>query len=202
MKKSFLSTSLAIAALGFSISVFAESKIEEGKYNIDPMHSKVSFEIPHLVISSVEGSFKQFGGVIDLNKDFAKSKADVAVEIASIDTGVKDRDDHLKSPDFFDQAKHAQMTFKSKKISGKAEDFKLTGDLTIKGVTKSVTFEGKFLGNVTDGYGNRKAAFKATTKINRKDFGLTWGKMVEAGPVVGDEVEIKLNVQAAKEVKK
>lgn len=196
--RSFITTTLISLAL--TSTAFAASKLEAGRYNIDPIHSKVGFEIPHLVISSVEGTFKTFSGVISVDEKFDKTKLEADVDIASIDTGVADRDKHLKSPDFFDVAKFPKMTFKSTSISGKAESFKLTGDLTLKGKTKKVTFDTVYKGTVADAYGNLKAAFVGTTKINRKDFDLTWGKVVEAGPVVGDEVTIELKIQAAKEV--
>ena len=178
----------------------AADKMEAGKYNIDPMHSKVGFEVPHLVISSVEGKFKTFSGVLVLDEKFEKSKLDAEVDISSIDTSVKDRDDHLKSPDFFDAATYPKMTFKSTSISGKAEKFKMTGDLTLRGKTQKVVFDGTYKGTAKDAFGNIKAAFSATAKISRKDFGLLWNKAVEVGPVVGDIITIDLKIQAAKEV--
>ncbi|MEQ1721791.1 MAG: YceI family protein [Pseudobdellovibrio sp.] len=176
---------------------FASAKLASGKYNIDPMHSKVGFEIAHLVISSVEGKFKTFSGTITVDEKFEKKKLDADIEIASIDTSVNDRDAHLKSPDFFDADKYPKMTFKSSAIKGTPESFKLIGDLTIKGKTKKVTFESVYKGTVADAYGNQKAAFVATTKINRRDFDLTWSNLVEAGPIVGDEVTLELKIQAA-----
>lgn len=189
-----------IAALALTLPGLSTAQAES-KYEIDPAHSKVGFEVPHLVISSVEGKFTDFKGTVELNeKDFARSKVTAEVNVSSIDTGVKKRDDHLRSKDFFEVAKHPKMKFVSKKVVGKKSNFKMTGDLTIKGKTKPVTFEGKYLGTVKDGYGNLKAAFNASAKIKRKDFGLTWDNMVEAGPVVGDEVTISLKVQAAKPI--
>lgn len=193
--KSVLSA-LITSAL-FASPSFAGGKYAAGTYNVDPMHSKIGFEIPHLVISTVEGKFDKYEGSIELADKFEKSRVNVAIDMSSIDTGVAKRDDHLKSPDFFDIAKHPQMKFESTGISGSPENFKVTGNLTIKGVTKKVTLDGKYLGTVKDGYGNDKAAFQAKTKINRKDFGLTWNQMVEAGPAVGDEVTIDLRIQAA-----
>lgn len=183
-------------SLVFTSTAYAQ---QTGTYDIDPMHSKVGFEIPHLVISTVDGKFTEFSGTIDLNaKDFNKSKVKASINVNSIDTGVKKRDDHLRSQDFFEVAKYPSMKFISQKISGDQKKFKMTGDLTIKGTTKKVTFDGKYLGTVKDGYGNLKTAFKAETKVDRKDFGLKWNSMVEAGPVVGDEVKISLTIQAAK----
>lgn len=176
---------------------------DSGTYQVDPMHSKVGFEISHLVISSVEGKFTDFSGSIILNDEsFEKSKFKSEVQVNSIDTGVKKRDDHLRSKDFFEVSKHPIMKFESYKIQGKKNKFKLIGDLTIKGIKKRVTFDGKYLGTVKDGYGNLKAAFKAQATIKRQDFGLTWSSVIEAGPVVGDDVTISLNIQAAKPLEK
>ena len=180
----------------------AEKKLEAAKYNVDTMHSSVLFEIPHLVISTVEGKFKAYSGVVLIDPKFNKSSLEAEVDVASIDTAVADRDTHLKSPDFFDVAKYPKMKFKSTAITGTEKAFKVTGDLTIRDVTKKVTFSGSYKGTVTDGYGNSKAAFVVSTKINRQDFGLKWSNMVEAGPVVGNEVTITLKIQAAKEVAK
>lgn len=176
----------------------AESKLEKGSYQIDPMHSKVGFEIAHLVISTVEGKFKVYSGSVEVAEKFEKSKVEAEADIGSIDTGVEKRDGHLKSADFFDAEKFPKMSFKSSEISGKPESFKMTGDLTIKGKTKKVTFDSKYLGSAVDGYGNLKAAFVAHTKISRKEFGLTWNQAVEVGPVVGDEVSIELKIQAGR----
>jgi polyisoprenoid-binding protein YceI len=188
-----------VAGLLLSLSaVAAPKKYEAASYAVDPMHSKVGFEIPHLVISSVEGRFNTFEGTFDLNDTFTKSTFKTSVDVSSIDTGEKKRDEHLVSPDFFDAAKFPKMTFESTEIKGTADAFKLVGNLSIHGVTKKVTFDGKYLGSVVDGYGNQKVAFQAKSKINRKDFGLTWSQAVEAGPVVGDTVEVSLNIQAGK----
>lgn len=195
-----LLTSFLITLTLTNTSSAGTASLEAGKYNIDPMHSKVGFEVAHLVIATVEGKFKTFSGVIMIDEKFENSRLDAEVDISSIDTSVKDRDDHLKSPDFFDVTKFPKMTFKSTSISGKPESFKLTGDLTLKGKTKKVTFDATYKGTATDAYKNIKAAFTATTKISRKEFGLNWSKLVEVGPVVGDEITIDLKIQAAKEV--
>ena len=207
--KQTLLIALAISTLGFTAQAADKAKTKEapkaaastsqaGKYALDESHSKVGFEIPHLVISSVEGRFTKFDGEIELGEKFTDSKVTANIDINSIDTSNGDRDKHLKSADFFDVTKYPKMTFKSKKITGNEKSFKVVGDLTIKDVTKEVTLDGKFLGVVKDAYGNDKAAFNASTKINRQEFNLKWGKMVEAGPAVGDEVTITLKVQAAK----
>jgi polyisoprenoid-binding protein YceI len=187
---------MLLAAAALSFNVFAEAKYKAAVYNIDPAHSKVSFEVTHLVISTVEGNFKTFDGAIDLKDKFDKSSVKANVDVTSIDTGTTKRDDHLRSPDFFDATKFPKMTFESTEIKGTPEDFKLTGNLTMHGVTKKVTFEGKFGGQVNDGYGNDKVGFTAKTVIKRQDFGLKWNKAVEAGPVVGDDVTIILRAEA------
>lgn len=201
---------LAISTLGLTTQAAEKANSKEtpkaaaaatsqaGKYALDESHSKVGFEIPHLVISSVEGRFTKFEGEIELAEKFTDSKVNTSIDVSTIDTSNADRDKHLKSADFFDIAKYPKMTFKSKKITGTNDNFKVVGDLTIKDVTKEVTLTGKFLGVAKDAYGNDKAAFNASTKISRQEFGLKWSKMVEVGPVVGDEVTITLKVQGAK----
>jgi polyisoprenoid-binding protein YceI len=170
---------------------------------VDDAHSKVGFEIPHLVVSTVEGRFAKFGGTFDFDPDAigkdpaaaGKFKLDAWADTASIDTGVKKRDDHLRSPDFFDAKKFPKLTFKSKSVSDVTEKgFKMTGDLTMHGVTKEVAFDVKYKGKVM---ANDKlhVAFEAKTSVKRKDFGLMWNNVVEAGPVVGDEADITLKVE-------
>ncbi|MFN3453780.1 MAG: YceI family protein [Pseudobdellovibrio sp.] len=195
---------VAFAVATLSMSAFAKTKeaakteSNVGTYTLDAAHSKVGFEIPHLVISTVEGRFTKFDGDFEIAKKFTDSKVTANIDINSIDTANADRDKHLKSADFFDVEKYPKMTFKSKKITGSEKNFKIVGDLTIKDVTKEVTFDGKYLGNVADAFGNTKAAFTATTKINRQQFNLKWSKLAEAGPVVGDEVTISLKIQGTK----
>lgn len=176
----------------------AARKIPAGTFDIDAAHSKVGFEIPHLVISTVEGRFTQFDGKVNVADDFAKSTVKVQVDLASIDTSNGKRDEHLRSPDFFDVKKTPKMIFESTGIQETPEGFKLLGNLTIKNVTKPVTFDAQYLGAVADGFGNDKVAFKAKTTINRKDFGLTYGNVIEAGPVIGDDVSIELKVEAGR----
>ncbi|QDK36946.1 YceI family protein [Bdellovibrio sp. NC01] len=181
-----------------SVSAFAGKTIPAGTYQIDNAHSKIGFEVPHLVIATVEGRFTKFDGTIVIDPKLEKSKANLNVDVASINTENKDRDAHLQSPDFFDAAKNPKLTFVTKKIVGSADNLKLVGDLTIKGKTKEVTLDVKYLGDVNDPFGNHKVVFNATGKINRQDFGLSWSKAVEAGPVVGDEVTLSIKVEANK----
>lgn len=187
--------------MGFtSPKAIAANKFEAGTYTIDAAHSKVGFEIPHYALLSVEGKFTKFEGTITLDEKFDKSKVTADVEISSIDTGNSKRDDHLRGPDFFNVAKNPKMTFKSTSITGSPESFKLVGPLTLNGHTETVTFDGRFLGQVVDMNKNLVAAFTAKTKISRKLFGLTWNKIVEATPVVGDEVTIDLKIESGKPV--
>lgn len=198
MNKLFIGALITFSGL----TAFAGKTIPAGTFNVDPAHSKVGFEIPHLVISTVEGQFSKFDGSITIDSKLEKSKAELNIDVSSIDTDNKDRDDHLRSADFFDVAKTPKMSFVVKKVVGTTENLKLVGDLSIKGKTKEVTLETKYLGDVNDAYGNQKIAFSAVGKINRKDFGLTWSSAVEAGPVVGDEVTLKIKIQAGRPIKK
>ena len=170
----------------------------QGKWSVDNAHSNVNFTVTHLVISEVEGHFKSFTGTIESTKpDFTDSKIDFTVDVASINTDNDMRDKHLKSDDFFNAEKFPKMTFKSvsfKKINDKK--YELSGDLTIRDVTKRVKFDVTYGGTVKDGYGNTKAGFKATATINRYDYHLKWNSVTEAGgAVVGPDVTIQLNLQ-------
>lgn len=185
-----------LSTVFMSVSVFAKD-YQAGNYQIDVAHSKVGFEIPHLVISTVEGKFTDYKGTIKLDKKFNRSKFDVVINTKSIDTSIAKRDEHLRSADFFDVEKFPEIKFVSTKVTGTPEKFTIAGNLTMKGVTKPVTLEGQYLGSVKDGFGNHKAAFSAKTTLDRKEFGLTWSNMVEAGPVVGDKVTVDLKIQAA-----
>ena len=172
------------------------------KWVIDPMHSEVQFKVKHLVISTVSGFFKSFEGTLETDgDDFEDADISFALNIDSIDTNQTQRDEHLKSPEFFDAAQYPQITFKStsfKKTDD--EEYELVGDLTVKGVTKSVKLAAEFGGSTDDFYGNTKAGFEVTGKINRKDFGLTWDGVTEAGSiVVGEDIKLLINIQFAKQ---
>lgn len=145
--KLLLSFSLLLATMS---AYSAGLELEPGRYKIDEAHTRVSFLINHFVVSQVQGRFNEVEGYFVLNKDLSKAKVEVTVPIASIDTGVEKRDEHLRSEDFFNAKKYPKMTFKSKKFQGSLDDFKVTGDLTIKDVTKEVTLNGKYTGSVKD----------------------------------------------------
>ncbi len=169
-------------------------------YKIDPAHSEVGFTVEHLMIFKVSGFFTDFAGTIEADPETKTLNAvSAAIQTTSIDTRIEKRDNHLRSPDFFDVAKHPEMTFVSKKIVGSGADIKVHGDLTIRGTTKPVVLDGAYLGENKDAWGNVRAGFAAKGKINRKDFGLLWNKLLETGGVtVGDEVETNLQIQGIK----
>lgn len=177
------------------------SLAQTSSWTLDPAHSHASFTIRHLVISNVRGDFQKLAGTVKLDeKDVTKSTVEATIDAASIDTRIADRDNHLRSPDFFDVAKYPTITFKSTKVEAAGPGkLKVTGDLTMHGVTKSVVLdvEGP-TAEVKDPWGNARRGFAGSTKIDRRDFGLTWSKLVEAGPVVGDEVKIELEGELIK----
>jgi polyisoprenoid-binding protein YceI len=181
-----------------SVSAMAAPKLEAGTYAVDAAHSKVGFEISHLVISTVEGRFDTVTGEIVMGKKVEDMRINANIDVASVSTGNADRDKHLKSPDFFDAAKFPQITFVSKSVSGPTDSLTVKGEITIHGVTKPITLLGKYTGSVVDPYGNTKIAFSGKGTLSRKAFGLVWNKAVEAGPVVGDEVTIDLRIEAGK----
>jgi polyisoprenoid-binding protein YceI len=172
------------------------------KWALDPMHSEVQFKVKHLVISTVSGFFKSFEGSLTTeNDDFEGASIDFSLDVNSIDTTQTQRDEHLKSADFFDAEQFPHISFKSSSFTKSGDDeYKLTGDLTIKGTTKPVTLDVEYGGSAADFYGNTKAGFELTGKINRKDFGLTWDGVTEAGSiVVGEDIKITINAQFAKQ---
>ena len=171
-------------------------------WNLDPVHSVAEFKVKHMMISNVKGQFTGVSGVLTFDEqDIAKSKVEASINASSINTGDQQRDAHLKSADFFDVEKYPALTFRSTGIQRTGEDeLAVAGDLTIHGVTRRVVFgvEGPTPAH-TDPWGNTCLGLSATTKINRKDFGLTWNAALEAGGIlVGDEVTITLDVQFVK----
>ena len=168
---------------------------------IDPYHSEILFKVKHLVISTVSGKFEKFeGSVITNGDDWNNAAVEFSVDIDSINTGVGDRDGHLKSADFFDSANYPKLTYKSTSFTKKGDnEFVVKGDLTIRGTTRTVELKVDFGGIMKDPYGNIKAGFELSGKINRKEFGLNWSALTEAGGmVVADDVKLSLNVELAK----
>ena len=172
-------------------------------WNIDPVHSEVTFKVKHLVISTVTGSFKKFSGKVESDKeDFSDARVQLNIDVASVDTGNEHRDGHLKSADFLDVANHPNITFVSNQITKKGDSsYELRGDFTIRGITKTVNLQVEFGGIQKDFYGNTVAGFEITSKVNRMEFGLHWNGITEAGGiVVSDEVRLFANVELVKEV--
>jgi len=171
------------------------------KWMIDPAHSEIQFKTKHLLISTVTGKFEKFNAtVLTDGENFTDARIEFSADVSSINTGVPDRDTHLKSPDFFDAINFPFLTFRSTGLKMKNdEEFVLTGDITIRGTTRPVTLEGVFGGVITDPWGTLKADFELNGKINRKEFGLHWNAMTEAGSlVVAEEVRMIMNVELAK----
>jgi polyisoprenoid-binding protein YceI len=168
---------------------------------IDPMHSEVHFKVKHLVISTVTGTFKSFEGSLETSSvDFEDASIQFSMDVNSIDTNQEQRDVHLKSADFFDADQFPKISFKSTSFKKDGDDYALIGDLTIKNVTKQVKLNVEFGGVATDFYGNDKAGFEVSGKISRKEFGLTWDGITEAGAiVVGDDIKLSMNIQLGKQ---
>lgn len=168
-------------------------------WTIDPTHSTAQFKVKHLMISNVKGGFEKLSGSLNLDdNDITRSRVDVSIDVASVNTGIKQRDDHLRSPDFFDVAKYPVMTFSSTRVEKAGPgQLKVTGNLTIKGITRPVTLHVDGLTpEVKDPWGHGRRGASATTTINRRDFGVTWNKSMDnGGVVVGEEVGITLDVE-------
>jgi polyisoprenoid-binding protein YceI len=172
------------------------------KWTIDTAHSEVGFKVRHLVISTASGKFTSFEGTVDADQDdFSDAKVSFSADIESIHTGNEQRDGHLKSPDFFDAANHPKLTFVSTGVTRKkGNDYTISGNLTIKSVTKPVDLDVEFGGTQKDFYGRTIAGFEINGKINRQDYGLTWSAVTETGGiVVADEVKLHINAELVKE---
>ncbi len=176
--------------------------MQKTNWKIDPMHSEVLFKAKHLMITTVTGQFKAF----DLNvetegDDFTKaSSISFTADVDSLSTNNEQRDGHLKSPDFFDAATHPKVVFEGTKMEGSGSDYKLHGNLTMRGTTLPVVLDVEYSGIVTDPYGQTKAGFTVDGKVKRKEFGLMWDAVTEAGSiVVSDEIKIHAEVQLVKQ---
>lgn len=168
-----------------------------GRYTIDPTHSSIDFVVRHLMAAKVRGGFKSFSGAMTVGDTAESSSVEVEIEMASVDTGVEDRDNHLRSADFFDVESNPTARFISTAVNPKGDQhYVVTGDLTIAGVTKSVDLDMEFAGQVVDPWGNNRLVFSAATEINREDFGLTWNQTLETGGVlVSKTAKIEIDVQ-------
>lgn len=171
------------------------------KWSVDKSHSKIGFKVKHLMISNVLGNFREFeGSITTLGNDFSTALISFSLDSASIDTEMPERDVHLKSPDFFDAGNAPKITFRGESLKDLGDNiFELTGMLTIKGIEKQVVLSVEFGGMISDPWGNLKAGFSITGKISRKDWGLNWNAVLEAGGVlVSDEVKIVADLQLLK----
>ena len=173
-------------------------------WQIDPTHSSVELAVKHLMFTTVRGRFKDVKGTIEIDaQNPGNSIVNVEIAAASLDTGVADRDAHLRSADFFDVENHPTLTFRSKRVEGafakEGDRFSIVGDLTIRGVTKEVTLEGTYEGTGKDPWGGTRAGARATAKIDRRDWGLVWNQALETGGIlVSNDVRIEIEVQAVK----
>lgn len=190
MKKIILA---AVVLLLITASSFAQTKV----WKTDNAHSKVGFAISHLVVSEVEGKFSDYEATVTTDEKGKLQKVEAVIKVASITTDNEARDKHLKSDDFFSAEKFPEITFVSKSIKATGKNsYKITGDYTMHGVTKSVTLNAKFNGEIKDPWGNVKSGWVVTTTVNRFDYGLSWSKAVETGGlVVGKDVDISLKLE-------
>jgi len=183
------------------LGLFLSAVVDAASYSLDTAHSVVGFSVKHMVVSKVKGRFNKFEGSFDFDeKKNEVSKINVKVEVGSIDTNNKKRDDHLSSPDFFDAKKFPTMTFTANKVVVKKDQtVKVSGDLTLRGVTKPVTLDLTYGGSVVDPSGNEKVGFSLAGKINRKDWGVSWNKTLDKGGLaVSEDVMIEVEGEANK----
>jgi polyisoprenoid-binding protein YceI len=172
------------------------------RWEIDSSHSGIHFSVRHLVIAKVRGQFSRWSGAVVVpDGDFAKATVEAVIDPSSIDTGVADRDTHLKSPDFFDVAQFPEVTFKASRVEpASGDDLRLVGQLTIKGITREFALNVERLGQVRDPWGNERVAFSATAAIDRKDFGLAWNQVLETGGLaVGERVNLEIEIEAVRQ---
>lgn len=176
------------------------SGAEMARYNVDPDHSTIEFSVAHMVISKTTGRFTDYKGFVEMDSDGLKIKAiETVINTASINTNHEKRDGHLKNEDFFNVEKYPTMTYKMKYSRKEGDNIIAIGDLTMLGVTREVTLTGKFNGLVKDPYGNTRAGFTAEGKLNRKDFGMNWSKLLDGGGfVVGEDISIRLEIECIK----
>lgn len=190
-----LSLIALILIFGVSSAIAAE------KFALDAAHSHVGFKVSHMVISKVKGTFHDVSGTLMYDEnDPTKSTVEVLIDVSSIDTDNKDRDDHLRSPDFFDAASHPNIIFKSKQIKKTEDGFVAVGDFTIKDQTRTLELPFVITGQITDPWGNERIGVEAETEIDRTNYGITWNKTLDKGGlVVGNDVEIEISVEFVKE---
>jgi polyisoprenoid-binding protein YceI len=167
-------------------------------WNLDPVHTHIGFSVKHMMVTTVRGQFRAYRGTVRLDpKDFSRSSFEGEIDVASIDTGVADRDNHLRSNDFFDAPNHPKIKFKSSRIEAKGEgEYVVHGDITIRGVTKPIALDVEFHGTSKNPYGKTVAGLTASGSINRKDFGVSFNALLETGGVaVGEKVKLEVEVE-------
>jgi polyisoprenoid-binding protein YceI len=172
-----------------------------GDWQLDPAHTAVEFVARHLMVTKVRGRFHRVDGAIHVAEHPADSWVEVKIDAASVETGDGQRDEHLRSPDFFDVERYPEITFRSKKLEGSSPGhFLVLGDLTVHGVTRPITLDVEYAGVTADPWGGTRAGFSASTEINREDFGLTWNVALESGGfVVGKKVRLEFEIEAIKQ---
>jgi Uncharacterized conserved protein len=190
--------SLKTLAVVLFSSLLASGAFAAETYNLDPNHSSIGFSVSHLVINNVHGKFNQFSGTVVVDNGAIK-EAKGTIEVKSIDTGITKRDDHLRTPDFFDSQKFPTITFVSKRAETKGDETVLTGEFTMHGMTKEISLPVKLSGPITDPWGGTRVGLHAKTKLSRKEFGVSYNATSKTGSaVVGDEIEIEINAEAVK----
>ena len=187
---------LSQALMWSPVTVQAES----ARWNVDPDHSTIEFRVSHMVVSKTTGRFMDYTGFIDMDAEAGiVSAIEATIKTASVNTNHEKRDAHLRNADFFDAEKYPTITYKMKSYRKTSEGYTAVGDLTLRGVTKEITLLGNFNGTTKDPSGNGRAGFNAEGKLNRKDFGMVWNKTLDSGGlVVGDEVQIRLDIECIK----
>jgi polyisoprenoid-binding protein YceI len=178
----------------------SENTINKEAWSLDPAHSKIQFLVRHMIISEVAGHFNNFDIQVSAGPDFSNSEIKVTIDVNSIDTGIIDRDNHLKSPDFFEAENYPQIIFKSNKIEKiDEEEFKLYGDFTIRNITKPIELKVIYGGTITDPWGKTRSGFKVLGSINRFDYDLKWNALIETGgAVVGKTINIVCDIELFK----
>jgi polyisoprenoid-binding protein YceI len=166
-------------------------------WSVDPVHSHVGFSVRHMMVTTVRGTFKTFSGTMNIGDDFSSASIEGEIDVASIDTGNTDRDNHLRANEFFDAPAHPKITFKSTSVEKKGDDFVVHGDLTIRGVTKAISLDVEYAGTSKNPYGQVIVGASVRGSINRKDFGVSWSALLESGGLaVSDTVKLEIDVQA------
>jgi len=182
-----------------AVLLFTAAAFAQAQYDIDPAHSTAEFSVKHMMITNVKGHFSKLSGTATIDdKDISKSSVEATIDAASVDTSNNGRDNDLRSANFFDVQKYPTLTFKSKKVEKNGDHLKVTGDLTMHCVTKEVVLDVQGPTPEVKAFGGLRRAISATTKVNRQDFGLTYGRVMDSVPVVGDEITINLECELVK----